>query len=145
MNSPLHEFVRERVFSATSAFPSVLYTSPQVLSLCRDRDFNLNTRLNVNDDLLHHLRRRIQIDQPLVDPHLKHIPCLASLTTGSLSRRDLEGLCREADRALDAQVLGLRALEELGAHFFEGGDLAAGEGDADFVDFLCQREGSVST
>jgi hypothetical protein len=35
---------------------------------------------------------------------------------------------------LDAQVLALGTLDELGADLLEGGDLAGGEGDADAVD-----------
>ena len=71
-----------------------------------------------------------------MDPHLVHVPRLGALAAGCLARRDFESFGRQADRALDAQVLGLGALEELGADFFQGLDLAAGEGDADFVDFL---------
>ncbi len=71
-----------------------------------------------------------------MDPHLVHVPRLATLSTRCLSRRDLEGLGRQANRALDAQVLGFGALKELGAYFFEGLHLAAREGDADLVDFL---------
>ena len=54
-----------------------------------------------------------------MDPHLKHIPGLATLAAGCLSRRDFEGLSGEPDGALDAEVLGLGALEELGAHLFQ--------------------------
>lgn len=73
-----------------------------------------------------------------MDPHLEHIPRLATLTTGSLARGDFERLGGEADRALDAEVLGLGALEELTAHFFKGRDLARRQGYADFVDFLSE-------
>jgi hypothetical protein len=89
------------------------------LSLCRNRDLNLDARLNIDNDLLHHLGRRIQINQPLVDAHLEHIPGLASFTAGCFSGCDLQGFRGEADGALDTQVLGFGALEELGAHLFE--------------------------
>lgn len=49
---------------------------------------------------------------------------------------DLEGLGGKADGALGAEVLGLGALNELGADLLERGDLARGEGDADLVDLL---------
>ena len=78
-------------------------------------------------------------------PHLISIPSLAALTTRRLARADLEILGRQAHWALNAQVLALGALDELGADFLQRGDLAAGESDADLVDlgavahatFLC--------
>jgi hypothetical protein len=115
-----------------------LLTAPTFHHLSRNRNLDLHTGLNIDNNLLHHFGRRIQINQPLVDPHLKHIPRLAALTAGCLPGRDFEGLGRQADRALNAQVLGLGALEELGADFFEGGDFTTGEGYANFVDFLLQ-------
>jgi hypothetical protein len=108
--------------------------------LSRDRNLNLHPRLNVDDNLLHHLRRRIQINQPLVNPHLKHIPCLAPFTARCLACSDLQSLGRQANGTFDAEVLGLGALEELGADFFQRVDFAAGEGYADFVDFLQEEE-----
>jgi hypothetical protein len=71
-----------------------------------------------------------------VDPHLVGIPSLGTLTVGGLSGGDLQGLGGEADGALDAEVLGLGALEELVADLLEGLNLAGGEGDADLVDLL---------
>lgn len=108
--------------------------------LCSNRNLDLNARLNIDNDLLDHLSRRIEIDQTLVNPHLEHIPRLAALTAGCLSGRDLQSLGGEADGTFDAQVLRFGALEELGAYLLEGGDFAAGQGDADLVDFLwrCQ-------
>jgi hypothetical protein len=74
-----------------------------------------------------------------MNPHLEGIPSLRSLTTGRLSGRDLQGLGWEADWALDTEVLGLGALDELLADFLEGGDFSACEGDADFVGFLDKK------
>ena len=74
-----------------------------------------------------------------MNPHLEGIPSLRSLTAGRLSCRDLQGLGWEADWALDAEVLGLGALDELLADFLEGRDLSAGQGDADFVGFLDKK------
>lgn len=71
-----------------------------------------------------------------MDSHLETIPGLGTFTTRSLSGRDLESLGWETDWALDTEVLGLGALDELLADLLEGGDLSAGEGDADFVSFL---------
>ena len=71
-----------------------------------------------------------------MNAHLGHIPGLTSLTTGCFSGCDLQGFGGQADGALYAQVLGFGALKELGAHFFERGDFARSERNADFVDFL---------
>lgn len=115
---------------------TILASLETQFSLCRNRDLNLDASLNIDNDLLYHLGRRIQINQSLVNTHLEHIPGLASLTTGCFSSCDLQGFGGEADGALDAQVLGFGAFKELGAHFFERCDFARGERDADFVDFL---------
>ena len=71
-----------------------------------------------------------------MNPHLKSIPSLRSLTTGRLSGRDLQGLGWEADWALDAEVLGLGTLDELLADLLEGLDFAGGQGDANLMGFL---------
>lgn len=104
--------------------------------LSSDGNLNLNTCLDVDDNLLDHLSGRIQIDQSLVNSHLVHIPCLGALTARSLSGCDLEDFGGQAHGTLDAELLRFGALEELSAHFFERGDFAAGEGYADLVDFL---------
>jgi hypothetical protein len=71
-----------------------------------------------------------------VDSHLECIPSFRTFTAGSLSGGDLEGFGWETDGPLDTEVLGFGALDELLAHLFERGDLAASEGDADLVSFL---------
>lgn len=71
-----------------------------------------------------------------MDAHLKGVPGLGTLTTGGLAGGDLEGLGWETDGALDAEVLGLGTLNELGADLLESVYLAGGEGDTDAVDFL---------
>jgi len=97
-------------------------------------DLNLNTGLDVDDDLLDDLGRGVKVDKTLVDSHLKGVPGLGTLTVRSLTGGDLEVLGRKADWALDAEVLGLCAVNELSADLLEGLDLARGEGDADLVD-----------
>lgn len=68
-----------------------------------------------------------------MDAELEQIPGLGTLTARSLAGHDLEGLGGQADGALDAEVLGLGAVDELGADLLEGLDLAGGQGDADAV------------
>ena len=69
-----------------------------------------------------------------MDSHLKGVPGFGTLSVRSLTGGDTEVLGWETDWALDAEVLGLGALEELAADLLEGLDLARGEGDADLVD-----------
>jgi hypothetical protein len=76
------------------------------------------------------------LNQTLMNPHLEGIPSLRSLTTGRLSGGNLQGLGWETYGALDSEVLGLGALDELLADFLEGGDFSACQGDADLVGFL---------
>jgi hypothetical protein len=68
-----------------------------------------------------------------VDAHLVAVPGLGTLTARGLAGGDLEGLGGQADGALDAEVLGLGALNQLGRHLLEALDVAAGQGDADLV------------
>ena len=70
----------------------------------------------------------------LNSPHLVHVPGLGALTARGLAGGDLQVLGGHADGALDAEVLGLGAVDELLADLLEGRDLAGGEGDADLVD-----------
>lgn len=133
-----------------------------MIHLSSNGDLNLDTGLDIDDDLLddlswcvktiellvrlsykaayhnHGITRKegYLLDEALVDAHLKGVPGLGTLTTGGLAGGDLEGLGWQTDGALDAEVLGLGTLNELGADLLEGVDLAGGEGDTDAVDFL---------
>lgn len=71
-----------------------------------------------------------------MDSHLKSIPGLGALSAGCLAGGDLQGAGWEADWALDAELLGLGAVDELGADLLEGGDVLGGERDADLVGLL---------
>jgi hypothetical protein len=75
------------------------------------------------------------LNQPLVNPHLIHIPGLTTLSTRRLARRDLQTFRRQAHGSLDAQILGFRTLDEFLADFFKRRNFSAGQGDADFVGF----------
>jgi hypothetical protein len=59
------------------------------MHLSSDGDLDLNTSLDVDDDLLDDLGGRVQVNQTLVDAHLEHIPGLGALTAGSLAGGDL--------------------------------------------------------
>lgn len=104
--------------------------------LSSNSDLDLDTSLNVDDDLLDDLGGRVQINEALVDAHLVHVPGLGALTAGCLAGRDLEGLGGKAHGSLDAQLLRLRTLKELRAHLLQRLHFARRQGDADLVDFL---------
>ena len=71
-----------------------------------------------------------------MNPHLKRIPRLTTLTTRCLPGRNLQTLGRQANGAFDTQVLRFGPLDQLLTDLFEGLDFSRGQGDADFVDFL---------
>lgn len=67
-----------------------------------DSDLNLYARLYVDGrDLLHDLRRGVQVDDSLVDAHLEPVPSLGTLTTRGLAGGDAEDLRWHADGALE--------------------------------------------
>lgn len=124
-------------------------------------DLDLDTGLDVDNDLLDDLGRGVEavnhvsttlspllffllfglfmynvLNQTLVDAHLVEIPSLGTLTARGLTGGDLEVLGGQTDGALDAEVLALGALNELGADLLEGLDLAGGQGDTDLVGLL---------
>lgn len=112
------------------------FKKKKLFPLCGDSDLDLDASLDVDDDLLDDLGGGVQVDEALVDAHLEGVPGLGTLTVGGLAGGDLELLGGKADGALDAEVLGLGAVDELLADLLEGGDLLGGEGDADLVDLL---------
>jgi hypothetical protein len=71
-----------------------------------------------------------------VDAHLEAVPGLGTLAVGGLAGGDLQGAAGQADGALDAELLALRAVDQLAADLLEGLHLARGEGDADLVGLL---------
>ena len=126
-----------------------------------DGDLDVHPRLNGDGgDLLDDLRRRVEIDETLVDAHLETIPRVGTLTARGLAGGDPELLGREADRALDLEVLVLGSALEISAHCTAGAGVLisrvlgyvgilrraltllkvlhveSGEGDADLVDLL---------
>lgn len=76
------------------------------------------------------------LNEALVDSHLKSIPGLGTLSAGSLAGGDLQGAGWETDWALDAEILGLGTVDELGADLLKGGNVLGGERDADLVGLL---------
>ena len=55
----------------------------------------------------------MEVDEALVNAHLIGVPSLGTLTARSLTGGNLKALCGQADGALDAELLVLRAVNEL--------------------------------
>lgn len=59
-------------------------------------DFDFYTRFDADgSDLLHDLRRAVQVDEPLVDAHLEAVPGLRTFTTRCLPGSDSQSLQRD--------------------------------------------------
>jgi hypothetical protein len=99
-------------------------------------------------DLFDNLTGRVQIDQPLVNPHFISIPSLRTLTIGSLSGGDFENLSGQANRSLYFEILILGSGNQIGTDcmnesifnssgsitFLDIFDVTRGERDSDSVD-----------
>jgi hypothetical protein len=85
-----------------------------------DGDLNLDTRLDADGgDLLHDLRRRVKVDQALVDAHLEAVVGVGTLTARRLARGDAERLGRQTDRALHLEALLLGTADQVSADLSE--------------------------
>ena len=107
-----------------------------------DSNFDFNTRLDSNGgDLLDDFRRRVKINQSLVDVHSVSIPSLGSITIRSFTRSNSQMLGRQSDRSLNLQptvnnknllfVLGSR--NQIAANFFQVLNVSGCQGDSDAV------------
>jgi hypothetical protein len=114
LNASLYVSAQLAVFLHTP-FPMARNPCPCLSNkrLSGDSDLDLNTSLNVDDDLFNDLGGGVQVDQTLVNAHLVCVPSLRSLSVGSLTGSDLELLGGETNRAFDAELLGLGAVDKL--------------------------------
>merc|ERR1719481_2113269 len=95
---------------------------------------NLYTRLDVDrSNLLDNFRGAVEVDHPLVDPHLKLVPGLGPLTTRGLTGGDAEHLGGHAHRSLNLKVLILGSPDKVSTHLLQGLHVPGGEGDPDPV------------
>ena len=84
----------------------------------RDGHLDLDPRLDRDGgDLLDDLRRRVQVDEALVDAHLEPVPGVGTLTARRLAGGDAERLGRQPDRALNLEPLVLGTLDEVSADY----------------------------
>merc|ERR1719177_8310 len=86
--------------------------------------FNLNTRLDVDrGDLLHNLRWAVEINHPLVDPHLEFVPSLGTLSTRGLTGGDTQSLGWHAHRSLHLQLLVLCSTDQVSTDLLQRLDI----------------------
>ena len=68
-------------------------------------------------DLLNNLTGRMQVNQPLMNPHLISIPSLRTLTVGGLPGGDFKDLGGQSDGALDFEILVLGSCDQIRADY----------------------------
>ena len=130
---------------ASSAFHSLRYVTLRYVTLryakhknlVRDGNLDLNPRLdgdgsNLPDDG----GVGVEVDEPLVDPHLEPVPGVGTLAARRLPGGDPELLRRHANGAGDAELLVHRGTLQVSADLLQVLDVAGGKGDADAVDLL---------
>lgn len=75
--------------SAHLTTPFYLLSLHAYTYLCSNSNLNLDTSLNIDNDLLDDLGGGVEINQSLVDSHLVHVPGLGTFTAGGFSGGDL--------------------------------------------------------
>merc|ERR1719150_2560822 len=85
-------------------------------------------------DLLDNLGRGVEIDDTLVDPHLKPVPGLGTFTARSLSGGDPQDPSWHPHWALDLEFLLLGTMDQVSTDLFQTLDIVAGEVDPNPVD-----------
>lgn len=73
-------------------------------------------------NLLYNLRRTVQINNSLVDAHLKTIPSFWTFTTRSLTCCDTEDLCWHSNRTLHTKILFLCSINQISTNCKEKGN-----------------------
>ncbi len=116
--------------------PFCLLNSYAPSLLVVDDNIDLYTRLDLNrSNLLHNLRRSMQINQPLVNPHLKGIPSIGTLSTGGLTGGNSKLLGGHTNGSRNLELLGDSRTLEVGTYLLNVLYIARGEGDAYTVDY----------
>jgi len=128
----------------------------RILGSIGDGHFNLYTGLDVDGgDLLDDLGGAVEVDHSLVNSHLELVPGLATLSTGSLTGGDPQGLGGHPHGALHLQLLVLGSLDQVAADLLQGLNIAGGQSDPDamnrcvllnssFAILVCRHCGRVS-
>merc|ERR1712072_146433 len=108
---------------------------PVGANLVVNGNFNHHTWLDVDGgNLLHSLRWGVQVDDTLVNAHLKSVVSVGTLTIWCLPGHDPQSLGGHAHRPFAHQTLVLGSFDEIGTHLLEGLDIAGCKVDKDLVD-----------
>ena len=102
-------------------------------------DDNLHIHTGIDGDvgqLSHHLGRRVEIQNALVDAHLEAIEGVGTLTAGGLADQKSELLGGHSDGAGNFKVLLKSLVLEFGTHSLNSLNVSGSQGDADAVNSI---------
>ena len=103
-----------------------------LLAVTGGNNSHLYTGLDVDGgDLLDDLGGAVEVDHSLVNSHLELVPGLATLSAGSLTGGDPQGLGGHPHGALHLQLLVLGSLDQVAADLLQGLNIAGGQSDPD--------------
>merc|ERR1719215_1826 len=123
-----------------SSHARLMEASLTLFSNVRDCDFHLDIRLDRDrGDLIHYIRRGVQVDQAFVNSHLPSVERVGALTTWRLPNAQLQNLSRQAHRTCDTELLGASTLKQVATHLLESLDILARQSDADAMESLLVR------
>lgn len=108
-----------------------------------DGNINFDTRLDGDaGDLLHNIRRSVQVNQALVDAHFKAVPSVGTFSTGSLTGGNSQLLGGKTDGSSDMELLVQGGLLQISTDFLQVLHVARSQSDTDAVDNLIGGRGS---
>ena len=73
----------------------------------------------------------MEVNHSLVDPHLELVPGLTTLSAGSLTGGDPQGLSGHPNGPLHLQLLVFGSLDQVAADLLQGLNIAGGQSDPD--------------
>ena len=95
-----------------------------LLAVTGGKNAHLYTGLDVDGgDLLDDLGGTVEVDHSLVNSHLELVPGLATLSTGSLTGGDPQGLGGHPHWSLHLQILALSSSDQVAADLLQGLDI----------------------
>ena len=96
---------------------------------------HLYAGLNVDrGDLLDDLGGTVEVNHSLVDPHLELVPGLTTLSAGSLTGGDPQGLSGHPHGSLHLQLLVFGSLDQITADLLQRLHVTGSQSDPDTVD-----------
>jgi len=84
----------------------------------------------------------VQVDETFVDLEFVTVPGFGTLTARGFTSGNLQDLGGESDGSLDAKVLVVCSVYEIGREFFETPDSCTSQGNPNFVDLGWRNRGA---